>query len=440
MLDPDLIRMLSDPNITRRRQAIKLLAKSDSADALEHLKDAAISDDDPEVRELARKAAAYLQKRLGTQPPAAIQAYDDTFFVGYDIETSLLVPSDFEVSPAEERYAKDMLETAIDYNVRGDHHTAVARLKTAFKANPRLMYDDYARYAALDIAGGSDLDAAVAQFSPGRDALRKRLRKRPRVRPIQRLLALGVILAGLVVLLGTLLYPWADLSAVPMRDVPLVDITEDATIGSTYDSMKALINSPEAGVGLLVAIGPVRAQSLRDAVNTISLQYTWHDAVLVFTGQSDIARITGVQGVADQLDGVDFNILGIRVDGTEIKRQVDASVPPIHVDPWDYTIYLVPPLAVLTLITGLLLLIKPSLMGWLVCLVAGLVNLLSVLHFYDDIQTLVPQGFSVSIIGQILNLPPVIELVGYGFWMTFVGVLVVTLIPFLGAFTRGETQ
>jgi hypothetical protein len=62
MLNKDIIRAASSPDSERRKQAIIALGRSKQHDALPHLSQLAQSDPQPDLRELARKGIAYIQK------------------------------------------------------------------------------------------------------------------------------------------------------------------------------------------------------------------------------------------------------------------------------------------------------------------------------------------------------------------------------------------
>ena len=58
---------------------------------------------------------------------------------------------------------------------------------------------------------------------------------------------------------------------------------------------------------------------------------------------------------------------------------------------------------------------------------------LPMLHFFNNAHTLVPQGFDVGIVGKILDIPPVIDLVSVGFWLTLAGTLSIIVLPIFAA-------
>lgn len=64
MINHSVLNMLVDPNPHTRKRGVKLLAKTKSQDALPHLANVFHDDKDPEVRQLAHKAGAYIKKAV----------------------------------------------------------------------------------------------------------------------------------------------------------------------------------------------------------------------------------------------------------------------------------------------------------------------------------------------------------------------------------------
>ena len=242
----------------------------------------------------------------------------------------------------------------------------------------------------------------------------------------QRLLALLVLLGAALILLGLFAYPWADISGTPVVDVPLVGMGDDeATLGSVQVALQDFIHQPRVSLGLFLAVGPERKTMIQDAVDGLTLRYTARDAAEVFIGQRDVLEVTGIQGVIDLLAEVDIPIPGANftVDGADLRQGLDEQAPPrAGVSGWDYTLFLIPVAAALAVPVGLAQLIRPSRRGWILGLILGLLALLPLLHFFNNVDTLVPTGDGLSLIGRIIHIPPVTQLVTTGFWLTLAGV------------------
>jgi hypothetical protein len=429
MIDPNIIRMLSSNSSERRKQAIMLLAKSGEPDALSYLEETAETDETPQLRQLARRGIAYLKDNIHEEEDFD---YDDSLFEGVDVERESLLPTDFDIPNADAKIAQTLIDKALDHNVRGNNAEATILLREAFKINPVLMYDDYVRHIAANITGRESHEA-IRTLSPSMDDLRLRLRGRPEIHPAQRFSALLVLISAIVTLLGVFLYPWADISSVPVTNIPAIDIGDEATLGSIEDRLHDLVYSAETSLVIQATVGPNKHKGIQNAVDGITLKFGWIDAVRVFTGLDDVINITGLQTLIDEIQDVNTTIPGIdlHIDGAAIHEELTHSIQPRPVSSWDVTLTLVPIAAGFAMLIGLLILIKPSIRGWLVCLTVGLMGLLPMMHFYNNAGTLVPQNFNASSIGQILIVPPVGQLVNGGFWLTLAGTLAITVIPIL---------
>lgn len=188
MIKPEWLKMLESGNASQRRQAIMALGKSQDADALPHLMRVYRGDPDPELRELARKAGAYIRKQTGgavdptparTTPPARRDEYDDEYGAGYDDGSAYRVgyydddrESDYaatplydapedekpqnprvEVSQRDEQKAMRLVQQAENVYDRGKTQQAIKYLRQAFQVNPNLAYDRYSVGVAGIVTG-----------------------------------------------------------------------------------------------------------------------------------------------------------------------------------------------------------------------------------------------------------------------------------------------
>jgi hypothetical protein len=82
MIDNRLIKMLDSKDPERRKTAVKELAKTKDKAALSYLAAVYRTDENPEVRDMARKAGIYINKHANEGTPAGTQkpfldTYDD---------------------------------------------------------------------------------------------------------------------------------------------------------------------------------------------------------------------------------------------------------------------------------------------------------------------------------------------------------------------------
>lgn len=195
MVDSQLLRMLGSKDAAERKQAITALARSQDRAALPHLAKVYRSDPDPEIRELARKAGVYINKKSPKEtPPKAAPFYmggdaaddaddlgggsgstygdtrysygtlDDDSMLGDedlladdllgDSEPAASKPIDTtRVSAGAESRARNLLEQAMSFHSRGEQQKVIKALTEAFKKNPKLATDNYALNAAASMTG-----------------------------------------------------------------------------------------------------------------------------------------------------------------------------------------------------------------------------------------------------------------------------------------------
>jgi hypothetical protein len=196
MVDSQLLRMLGSKDASERKQAITALARSQDRAALPHLAKVYRSDPDPEIRELARKAGVYINKKVPKEtPPKAAPFYmgggdaaddaddltggsgstygDSRYTYGALDDDSMLGDEDLladdllddreqaaskpvdapRVSAGAEARARDLLEQAMSFHSRGEQQKVIKALTEAFKKNPKLANDNYALNAAGSMTG-----------------------------------------------------------------------------------------------------------------------------------------------------------------------------------------------------------------------------------------------------------------------------------------------
>ena len=146
MIDQQVIEMLDDPNPQVRADAVKQLAKTRSQDAVQYLAAIYKTDDDPEVRELARKAGLYIKKKMNEEKWTGGDPGPDV----YD------EPDEPEVIPVSARAvesSKGNMDTAMNLHVSGDDDKAAKFVEKAFTTNPNLKNDPYYLGMASTILG-----------------------------------------------------------------------------------------------------------------------------------------------------------------------------------------------------------------------------------------------------------------------------------------------
>ncbi|MCL4255146.1 MAG: hypothetical protein KJ043_15385 [Anaerolineae bacterium] len=363
MIDPRIIQALSNSDPDKRKKAVAYLAKSLDRDALPHLARVYKTDGDPEIRELAKKAGAYIQKNA----PQTATAYDDdetyspydsvyaddepaaeTSYSRYsslyadddeddDIASSagddVPMPSNIQVSPVAEERAKAFVEQAMDWNVRGKNDKAIEMLGKAFKTNPRLLYDSYTISLATNITGLSP-DDIRRRFAVSPQELEKSgmipkgtVATSRKLNAIQQLFALIVFIGATSVLIGFFALPWVDFGWIPipadefnqlgglgnLGDLQSVGVNVDNfnTFGGAVGEFQKLLNRPEIreleGQASLFGAQGDLIRDFLGGLRSIRTGASGMDTMMYMIGSQDALRaFFGLGGLIDViLDALD---------------------------------------------------------------------------------------------------------------------------------------
>ncbi|MFN8375444.1 MAG: HEAT repeat domain-containing protein [Anaerolineae bacterium] len=176
MIDP-YVNQLDSPDAERRKKAVIALGKSGDRAALPHLARVYKTDPNPEIRELALKAGRYLKRETEAQEivPAEPQSLYAEPNKG---EAASFLPPIVEVSERDENRAKELVEQALDWHVRGQDKKASDLLAKALAINPKLRRDAYTTSLAATITGMDGDEAMAMLATSGAPAARKEKPKR----------------------------------------------------------------------------------------------------------------------------------------------------------------------------------------------------------------------------------------------------------------------
>ncbi len=161
MTDPRLLDMLKNPDAAKRKAAIQALARGKDPEVIPYLERVADYDEDDSIRDIAEKAIVYInrnnpdnttrpalepkrQPSSASSPVSSSDSYAEEIPMGN-------APT--MVSPAEEERARRLLSNALDLNMRDQNAKATKAVIEAFKANPNLKDDAYARGVASTTTG-----------------------------------------------------------------------------------------------------------------------------------------------------------------------------------------------------------------------------------------------------------------------------------------------
>lgn len=157
MADPRLYTLLKHADAAKRKAAIQALARSKDPEAIPYLERVVDDDDDASIRDLADKAITYIQRNNidNSEPPQMEHKPASVVSSGSILDQYTDEPqSGFtRVSPADEERARRLLGSALDFNMRDQNAKAVKAVVEAFKINPNLKDDAYARGVAATATG-----------------------------------------------------------------------------------------------------------------------------------------------------------------------------------------------------------------------------------------------------------------------------------------------
>ena len=445
MIDDQLLENLVSDDVETRKRAVVQLAKTKQREALQYLAEVFKEDEDPEVRDLARKGGLFIKKHLeesgaagasasrpapnrAASPPPASKNTRGSLLDDEDdapspapvsSRTSTPIPlSDLNISADAEKRAKAMVKSALDYHMRGDNEKAIQLIAKALRVDPKQAHDSYTISLAATVVG-IDGQEAIERLSPSSDELLALHGPKSKNSTLTAFMAYMVLIGAVLALVGYFLFPWIDMSSIPVEGGGGFGI-EASTLGESLDLLKSQFNE---GIDAAGGTSSPELDALKDALNGIKISFSGLDSTLLSLGLRDIFDVMGLTAYYEIILGSGF----LSAD----EFNLDELTPPVEVKPLDYTLILTPVISVIAILIGFLLLRRATIAQWLICIVVGLVGLVPLAYFYlsavDQVMSpaegLGDLGISSAITGS--------DLIGLGFWVTLAGTLVVTLLPFI---------
>lgn len=420
MIDERIIKALQHPDSDKRKQAVMLLAKTRDPEALKHLARVYREDDDPAVRDLARKGGLYIKKHApaaASPPVPAAQRRaplpDDMEAEADEDEAHRPLLHEPHVSEADRQTAKGYLEQAIDLNLRRENDKAFERLTRAFALNPRLESDGYAMNVAATVTG-LDQQTAYERIQQAIEESPK-LKKSQRARRKQRsasttLIAVAALMLGVLILLGYFL-PWFDMSN--LRD-------------ESGQTMRQSLNDMQEVMGLMFGMTNEQAnadpamQRIADSIQGLRLSFNGLDATLIALGLRDPLDVLGIQAFMDAMMGM----MGMNELFGEMMDEMEAE---IEREPLDYTLPLVPLAGVVALLMGVALLNGTGMVTRFIGVTIGLVAILPILHYFLSLAEEIAQQ-DIDITGEMARSYSTIDYMGVGYWLSAIGVFLFALV------------
>lgn len=480
MIDKRLLQLLESNDVEKRKKAVMALAQTKDRDALPHLAHVFKNDGSSEVRDLAKKAGVYINKHAPVQPEPEPEedlypeedvydyGYDDLYEeeeeedtgygIGYeddyeaedrlydddvygdvygdeeedledDLDDDVPLPSEIYVSDSNRETARSYVNSAMDYNVRGDNKKSAETLQRAFRLNPQLMHDSYARTLAATITG-LDPDEAIKILGPSADDLRKRSGRggsSSGSSTLSGIFAILMIVAAGVALAGYFVLPWITLADIPVEgENPVTGAVEQTTFGEQLDSLGEILE----GFAELAGDDPA-FNALVDAFNGLTIEFNGLNTTLLSIGVLDIYDVTGIRNLVEASSEAG----GLGGAGGELD-----AVETVDPAPLDYTLPLMPIMATVAILLGLVALRSGSITTWLTAAILGLIGLAPLMYFYlDAVNSLLGDEVDLSEFGEA-TIESGADLLGMGFWLSVGGMLGVVIIPFLAMLTMPSAK
>ncbi len=423
MIDPHIIKLLQSGDIEKRKKAVMALAQTKDSEALPYLAQVYQSDKSGEVRQLAYKGGIYIKRQI-EQAVTVVEeeSYDDDDYNRPFYDAPLL--SEIKVSAGDEKRAAGYIDQAMDWNIRGDNEKSAELINRALQINPHLMDDSYTVSLASTVTG-LDGQAAIDLLKPTDEELKKRAKSnRAADNPIQQVFGFITSLAGLIALVSFLLFPWLDVSSMPTV------LNTEGQIGTLDDIVDML--KDEINVEGLENMPP-EFQDFINAIRALTLEVNGINTVLVAIGQKNTLDVTGFTRYLEVLSSPMFSgLLGEELGDVDmIFKEMESLTP----DPLNYSLVMVPIAALLAMIMGLIFLRRPSVSGWLMMIVLGVMGVAPMLYFYaEGVNTVLNPDVDISLEQYDLSslvIPDMTTFLGYGFWVSLGAMLAVFLLPFV---------
>ncbi|MEM6282368.1 MAG: HEAT repeat domain-containing protein [Chloroflexota bacterium] len=166
-MSTDPAKLIRSSNPKDRANGIKLVARRKDERALRILMQLSQNDEDPNVRQFARKGAAYVAKKL--EEAGKLDDIADAAIVAEPEpepeEEALLPEGEVEVSERNIERASSYVSAAFDQNMNEQKDKAIQSLSKAMQLNPNLRFDGYFTSVATSVTGLPAEEAFMTLYS-----------------------------------------------------------------------------------------------------------------------------------------------------------------------------------------------------------------------------------------------------------------------------------
>lgn len=320
MADERILQALEKGNSDQRKKAVAALGRSLDPQALPILAKVYRNDPDEDVREMARKAGAYIRRNKHNFTPEA--APDEPSPAPKakaapqptpepepaEPRTHPLLELDLDtikVSGANAERAKAALDQAISYDMHDERSRAILALRKALELDPRLREDEYTRGLTLQIAGGAGEDEAIYRALT-MDLEAARSAEGGGGGGKSRLMALFMVIGGALMAAGFLL-PWL---VFPTGSAFLFDDPGAVIESPQYSGLDIFNNTDDVAVTLSqIAVFNDIMRGNFSMVNLSRNPVTYSPALTAAAG--GLLLLFGVLGVLGGVSGRGFWLLGV---------------------------------------------------------------------------------------------------------------------------------
>lgn len=309
------LKQLKSRDIAERKQAIKELAKSGDADAIPHLKRVFEQDPEPEVREFAKKAAAYIRKNTPEPTPKS-----------------------------------------------------------------------------------TGLRLGIVQW----------------------LMAWLVILGAFVAFVGYFLFPWVDLSEATHPNLAKGYVMN---VGEQVEFYRERFH-PDNMNSLRIFFPTI--DQLLDSVDALTVQLNGWDTTLVMMDTQTIFNVVGLDKMLDRAKTFLTEMEANDHIGLSQLEIILEDYPGYGATPSDFAMLLIPGMAGLGIILGVMLFYEKRIIFWILTILCSVVGLAAAGYFYFIALE------KLLFTDAVIETPEAINFLGLGFFITVAGLGVVLFAPFVG--------
>jgi hypothetical protein len=183
---------------------------------------------------------------------------------------------------------------------------------------------------------------------------------------------------------------------------------------------------------------PDEVQRFLDAVDGLTVSFSGLQVALLTVDASNLLDLMGFTALFDAY--ADANLRGL--SRTEYNTALEAlAAEDAGFNPLDAAVLLVPVICVVGLFLAVLLIRNATAARWVMVIVVGLLGVGALYIFFSQtVQGIIAAELTLPEVGALGAVPPAVDLVGTGFWMSLAGMVLIVAVPFFGLLTMPPRQ